>query len=216
MIENDDISEVINKKIEDIRNKVFSGEISLLNLELEPIFIDLKESLSVYNIFGHSKIYKEACKLLSQKFEDLKNLLSSMDNEKDFFNYIKLNPSDIDIYHLFEGCWIKFFTIDALSTKYMESCSKSLSGREKSPVNIEHLNKESFEGDFLLEISMQQYSKKIMDFFNEIKEKLPCKFEEIFEHEEDQFKIYDNFIYLLHLIQSGLIKYQKETNYLYS
>ena len=37
----------------------------------------------------------------------------------------------------------------------------------------------------------------------------------IFGDEQDQAKIYEIFVYLLHLLQLGKIKYQKETNTLY-
>ena len=40
-------------------------------------------------------------------------------------------------------------------------------------------------------------------------------YDEIFEDEHDQIRIFENFVYLLHLLQLNLIKYQKETKYLY-
>ena len=52
-------------------------------------------------------------------------------------------------------------------------------------------------------------------FFNKIKEKLPCYFEDIFDDELDQMKVYEYFVYLLHLLQLGKIKYEKNTNTLY-
>ena len=37
----------------------------------------------------------------------------------------------------------------------------------------------------------------------------------IFEDEEDDIKLCKKFVYLLHLLQSGLVNYQKETNFIY-
>jgi len=54
-----------------------------------------------------------------------------------------------------------------------------------------------------------------MDFFNAIKYKFPCSFDDIFEDEHDQIIIYEKFVYILHLLQLGKIKYQKESNFLY-
>jgi len=37
----------------------------------------------------------------------------------------------------------------------------------------------------------------------------------VFDNELDQIEIYEQFVYLLHLLQLGKIKYQKDTNTLY-
>lgn len=97
----------------------------------------------------------------------------------------------------------------------MESCKDKLLGQKEKTNVIEHVDKVKVKGNFLLEISKHQFSERINDFFDSIKNKLPCPFDAIFEGERDQIKIYQNFVYLLHLLQSGRIKYQKETNFLY-
>ena len=53
------------------------------------------------------------------------------------------------------------------------------------------------------------------EYFNGIKDKLPCSFNDIFGKEKIQEKIYENFVYLLHLLQLGKIKYENETKTLY-
>ena len=77
MIEFTDYSKEIDQKIENVKKEVLSGKISLLNLELNPIFQDLKDSLNVFNINKYSELFKEACSLLNQKFEELKGFLES-------------------------------------------------------------------------------------------------------------------------------------------
>ena len=72
MTENIDLSEELNKKIEIIKEDVLSGKTSLLELELNPLFHDLKDSLSIFNIENYSLTYKNACELLVEKFEELK------------------------------------------------------------------------------------------------------------------------------------------------
>ena len=94
-MENLDFSEEINKKIGIIKEEVLSGKINLLNLELNPIFSDIKDSLSIFNIENYSESYKNACELLIRKFEELRNLLSSLDIEKTFFDYLKENLKTI-------------------------------------------------------------------------------------------------------------------------
>ena len=215
MIENEDFTEDLNRKIEDVYKKIISGEISILNLELEPIFIELKDSINIYNLSKCSEIYKDACELLNQKFEAFKILLDSLDYEKNFFQYLKLNPDDLEISELLARCWVKPFMINALSLQFLESCKdKLLAQKEKTNV-IEHVDKEEVQGDFLLEIPKHQFSEKMNDFFDSIKSKFPCPIDDIFEGEQDQIKIYENFVFLLHLLQLGRIKYQKESNFLY-
>ena len=214
MIE-EDISEGINRKIEDIHKKVLSGKITLLDFELVPLFEEIKNSLNVYNLNKYSKTYKDACGLLIQKFDELKNLLSSLDTQQKFSEYLKSNPDDLEIFELLKGCWRETFNIDGLSLEFLEFSKNKLCIDRGSPITIEHLEKLKTKNDFLLEIPKYKFTEKMTEYFNTIKERLPCSFNDVFEDEHAQEKIYENFVYLLHLLQLGKIFYQKETNTLY-
>ena len=215
MTEYKEITEVLNQKIEEVQKQVISGKIKLLNYELAPFFAELKRGLNIENLNKSSKTYKSACELLNQKFEELKKLLSSLDSEQKFIDYLKSNPKDAEISHLFNGCWRKVFKVDALSLNFLESSKNKLCKDKGVPITIEHLDRMFSDEEFLLEIPDQNFTEKMMIFLITIQKKLPCLFEEIFGDEQDQAKIYEIFVYLLHLLQLGKIKYQKETNTLY-
>ena len=210
-----DFSKEINEKIKEIHGKVLSGEISLLDTELAPIFENLKDSLNVHNIKNYSKTYKNAFHLLNQKFEELRILLSYLDNSKKFMEYIKNEPDDREIYGLLEGCWREPFKIESLSLNFLESSTEKLSKDRGEPLTINHLELIKSKGNFLLAVPQQNFTEKLTSFYNEIKPKLPCLYDKVFEEEQDQLKIYENFVYLLHLLQIGKINYQKETDFLY-
>ena len=214
-MESKDFSEEINNTIETIKNRVLSGEISLLEIDLVPIFENLKDSLTIYNISKYSRTYKSAFQLLSQKFEELKIFLSYLDNQDKFLKFLKANPRDIEIYQVFEDCWREPFNINALSLKFLEYSKERLVLEKGKPLKIEPIDKIKLKEDFLLEIPEKRFTERMLAFFNIIKDKLPCTYEEIFEDELDQMKIFENFVYILHLLQMGKIKYQKETNFLY-
>lgn len=210
-----DLSSYINSKIEDIKKEILSNKISLLDLELNPIFQDLKNSINIYNINKYSILYNETFKLLNQKFEELKRLLLSIDNEKKFFKYLKSNPKEFELAQLLSECWIDVFFTDCISYSFLEYsrdrfCKKSVTSNE-----LEHLEKSILNKEFLLEIPKHKFTEKLMIYFELIKNKLPCKFNDIFEDENDQIKIYEHFVYVLHLLQLGKIKYQKESEFLY-
>lgn len=214
MIE-EDISEEINKKIEDIQKKVLAGKLTLLDLELAPLFNELENTLNVYNLNKYSKSYENACQLLTQKFEELKNLLSSLDTEKKFMAYLKSNPDESSIYELMKGCWREPFNIFALSFGFLEDSKNRLSKEKSSSITIEHLDKLKVKNNFLLEIPRHNFTEKMTEYFNGIKDNLPCSFNDIFAKEKVQEKIYENFVYLLHLLQLGKIKYENETKTIY-
>lgn len=215
MEEKDDTFKNINTKITLIENDVLEGYISLLNLELVPLFNDIKDHLTINNIHHGSETYVHLSKLLNKKFEELKILLSSLDNKTIFSHYLKLNPTDEQINHLLSNCWTKPFTINSLSMKFLELSKSKLSLNKRISYKIEHPTKVKINQDFFLEIPSQEFTEKMIGFFDQIKEKLPCSFDRIFEDEQDQILIYKNFVYLLHLLQLGKIKYQKDTNFLY-
>ena len=214
-MENIDFSEDINKKIESINDDVLSGKINLLDLELIPIFSDIKDSLSIFNIENYSESYVNACELLNRKFEELRNLLSSLDIDKKFMDFLKENPEEGEIIEIFNGCWNNYFEIEALSLNFLEYAKNRFCKEKTMDFTIEHLNKERSDYEFLLEIPKLKFTEKVNAFFNNIRNKLPCYFEEVFEKDIDQLKIYEQFVYLLHLLQLGKLKYQKETNTLY-
>ncbi len=203
------------KKIEDIQKSVNLGEINLLDLELVPLFNDLRDTLNIKNLNEHSRTYKEAYNLLDHKFNELKSLLSSSNIEQKFLKYFELNPSDEEISSLFENCWRKAFAIDVLSYQFLDS-SKSLLKREKrSPLESPTIEYEEYNEDFILKVPKLRYTEKMTQYLEEIKKKMPCSFNDIFEEEQDDINLCKNFVYILHLLQSGMIKFQKETNFLY-
>ena len=159
--------------------------------------------------------FKSAFQLLVQKFEELKRLLSYLDNKDKFLAFLRTNPKDSDIYELINDCWRKPFNIDVLSLNFLEYSKDRLIVGKRVPFKIELINKIDVRESFLLEIPDKKFTEKMMAFFEEIKNKLPCTYDEIFVNYVKQLEIYENFVFLLHLLQLGKIKYQKDTNYLY-
>ncbi|MHA2049781.1 MAG: hypothetical protein ACW986_09225 [Promethearchaeota archaeon] len=215
MSENKDITEEINKTMKEIQTQILSGELTMLDIELAPIFETLKKSITIKNISDSSSMYNDAFQLLVQKYEELKVLINKLDRKESFFMFLKSNPVDSDILQLLEGCWIKPFNIESLSLDFLTSSQEKLSLGHLIQPPIKHLDKVETKQNFLLEVPEYQYSEKIINFFESIEHKLPCAFDAIFEEEQNQIKIYENFVYLLHLLQMGKIKYQKETKFLY-
>ncbi len=113
------------------------------------------------------------------------------------------------------GCWRKPFIIEALSLRFLELSRDRLCKERGPPIFIEHLDKVKVSDDFILEVPKQKFTEKMMNFLNKIQSKLPCYFEDVFEEDKDQIVIFENFVYLLHLLQLKKIKYQKETSTLY-
>ena len=216
MTEYKEITDVLNEKIEEVKKQVISGKIKLLDYELAPFFAELKDALTTENLSRSSQTYKVACELLDQKFEELKKLLSSLESEQKFLDYLRSNPKDEEISRLFNGCWREVFKVNTVSPIFLEASKNKLCKDRGVPFTIEHLDKVRSNEEFLLEIPEHNFTEKMLEFLVRIQKKLPCLFEEIFGDEQDQVKIYEIFVYLLHLLQLGKIKYQKETNTLYT
>ncbi len=215
MIEFKELSNEIKEKIKNIYDDVKNGKISLLELELVPIFNELKNTLNILNIDNYSKVYIEACELLDDKFKEFQDLLNSLEDEKKFDIYLKSNPRDADIIELFNDCWIKEFSLQSLSYDFLEFSKNKLTQDKAPPVIIEHLRRDNVKEDFILELPTQKFTEKMLEFFKEIENKLPCSFDKIFDGIQDQIEIYEKFVYLLHLLQIKKIKYKHETSTIY-
>jgi hypothetical protein len=205
----------VRDQLVQIKHDILKGKISLLELELNPIFQEIIDSLSISNIFEYSHIYKETNDILYQKFEELKTLLIRMDSEQKYLDFLKKSPSDSEIALLFDGCWNRPFHIGCLSLSFLQNSQIKLSTRNREPIKIEELSRIESKEQFLLEIPMQKFTEKMNDYFTSISGKLPSSLDELFDNEKDQLVIYENFIYLLHLLQLGKIKYQKDTKTFY-
>ncbi|MBY9006573.1 MAG: hypothetical protein KGD63_07420 [Candidatus Lokiarchaeota archaeon] len=215
MIEFKDLSDEIKDKIREIYEDVKRGKVSLLDLELVPIFNDLKNTLNTSNIDKYSKVYIDACELLKDKFKEFQDLLNSMEDEKKFDLYLKSNPDDKEIIELFNECWIKTFQLQSLSYDFLEQSQIKLSRDRIPPIVIEHLKREKVKENFILELPTQKFTDKMNDFLETIKKKLPCSFNSIFDSMGNQIEIYEKFVYLLHLLQIKEVKYKHETDILY-
>jgi len=198
-----------------IKKDILSGNISLLELELNPIFQKIIDSVSTTNIFQYSPVYKETNEILYQKFEELKKLLIRMDSEQNYLQFLQNSHTDSEIAKLFEGCWSKPFQVESLSFDFLEESQQKLLNAHTEPISIKELSKIDSKEQFILEIPKQKFTEKMNQYFTSIIDKLPCHLDEVFDKETDQLVIYENFIYLLHLLQLGRIKYQKETNTIY-
>ncbi|MFX1344394.1 MAG: hypothetical protein ACFFBC_08330 [Promethearchaeota archaeon] len=210
-----DLSEEINRKIQEIQKKVISGDTTLLEVELFPFFENLKDSLNINNLNKYSITYKKIAQLLTQKFEELKILINNIDQKEGFLKFLKSNPKDSEIQQLLNECWIEPLDIESLSLDFLEQSKERLSNKKNYPINIEQIEKVEVKDTFLLEVPEQDFTEKMLNFYNDIKYKLPCLFDQIFEDEHNQIRIYENFVYILHLLQLGKLKYQKETNFIY-
>ena len=210
------ITEILVSKIDEIQKQVVSGKINLLDYELVPFFTELQKTITVNYLDKNSKTYMKACLLLDQKFEELRKLLGSLDNQKKFIEYLNLKPDDKEINELFDGCWRKTFNLNPISLKFLEESKEKLDKLVKKSFNIQHLKIKRKQGEnFVLSVPERGFSEQMNQFLDIILDKLPCFFEDIFEGDTDQIKIYEKFVYILHLLQLGKLKYQKETNTLY-
>ena len=215
MVEIEDFSEELNQKIEEIQRKVYSGEISLLDLELVPIFENLKNTLTERNLDNYSKPYKDACGLLDLKFTELKNLLGASLIEKIFLEYLQKTPTEEEILQLFDNCWREVFYLDIISYNFLEF-SKDLLCREREIIpEVEPIEMDHTKGEFVVKIPQHKFTEKMMMYYSKIKDKLPCSIDTLFKDELDDINLCKDFVYLLHLLQSGIVQYQKETNFIY-
>jgi hypothetical protein len=211
----DDTSTDIINQIEQIKKDVFSGKLSLMELKLSPIFQELKSTLNMANLIRYSKPFEGACGLLSQKFEELQKLLNALQDDEIFSQFLEKNPSDELIASLLKKSWTKVFYLESMSLNFLNYSINRYSQERKSIDRIEHLQIQDHKGSFLLNVPEHEFTEKIQRYFDQISYLLPCKFEELFAYESSQIKIYENFVYILHLIQLGIIKYNKEENLVY-
>jgi len=209
------VTEGLIVQIEKIKEEIITGKSKLLEKDLESIFREIKRTLTVKNIFAYSNIYKDACDLLQQKFDELKVLLQSLNKEKVYLEFLNSNPSDLEIYELIQGSWITPYKAEGISIDFMSQSRERYCRSRSFPFKIDHLEIEQFNEDFLINVPDENFTGRMINYYDIIKNKFPCEIQMLFEEIEDQLTIYENFVYLLHLLQLGIIKYQEDIKMLY-
>ncbi len=210
-----DIREKISAEVEKIKDNLLNGRITLLETELVPLFVDLKNSLNIENIFPYSELFKEISLLLAQKFEELQKLINSLGKTNVVLQFLENEPSEATISQVLRYSWISPFNLPSISQNYLDKCKRSLVKERESHLIFEHPDMIKKTRNFFLEMPEQNFIEKMNNFYNNIKDSLPCPYELIFKDETNQEKLFENFVYFLHLLQSGKLKYQKETNSIY-
>ncbi len=206
---------IILQEIQDILEEVNEGSKEALNVDLYPIFQRFKRSIKPNNLAVSSNAFGKLCSIIESKFNELQRFMALFGQEKKFLTYLESEPTDSEINELFRSCWYKPFNLNALSLRFLEKSKMLLEGRRFEPIEIEHFDIPEKDQEMILEIPSQTFQKKVDSFFKEIKTKLPCNLNDIFEEVAINEEIYEKFVYLLHLIQNGEILYQKQTNFVY-
>ncbi len=205
----------IIEEIQEIFDIIHRGSKHALSVDLNPIFQKFKRSITTQNLNESSSAFSKLCNIIETKFNELQMYLALFGQEKKFLTFLESNPSDIEIFNLFKGCWYKPFNLNALSLDFLEESKDSLENRIREGYIIENLEIPQKDENFLLEMPSSSFQEIIENYFNKISEKLPCNMEDLFEDIENQEEIFEKFIMILHLLQNGKIMYQKQTNFIY-
>ena len=215
MEKNNSSAPSIIEEIQEIFEIIHRGSKHALSVDLNPIFQKFKRSINTQNLNESSSAFSKLCNIIETKFNELQIYLALFGQEKKFLGFLESNPSDIEIFNLFKGCWYKPFNLDVLSLDFLEGSKDSLESRIREGYIIENLEIPQKDENFLLEMPSSSFQEIIENYFNKISEKLPCNMEDLFEDIEKQEDKFEKFIMILHLLQNGLIRYQKQTNFIY-
>lgn len=215
MEKNNSSTPSIIEEIQKIFETVRSGSLDALSVDLNPIFQKFKRAINAQNLNESSSAFSKLCDIIETKFNELQMYLALFGQEKKFLTFLESNPSDIEVFSLFKGCWYKPYNLNALSLDFLEESKNSLESRVREGYIIENLEIPLKDENFILEIPSSSFQKTIENYFNKIYKKLPCNMDDLFEELESQEEIYEKFIIILHLLQNGKIMYQKQTNFIY-
>jgi hypothetical protein len=206
----------INERVREIMKMVLAGDLSLLDFELKPLFREIRDSVNPKSINNYASTYSEMLDLLERKYNEFQDLINQINSDDLFLRFLEKNPNDDIISDCFTGCWRKAFTLRTVSLKGLSKYFDRFTSSHKEFIDIQHINRSTKKGEYIFFVPKESFSEKMMDFYTVLVEKLPCDYDDLFKYEKNQLVIFENFVYLLHLLQIGKVKFQKETNILYT
>ncbi|MHA1520455.1 MAG: hypothetical protein ACTSRK_09755 [Promethearchaeota archaeon] len=215
MTENKNTLSTVLNRMAQIQLKVEQGHLSLLDIDLIPIFQQITENLSPDEILLGLSAMQSGTSILGLKIEEIRNFIIFLSHKDLIVAYLTSLSSDEEYYHVLIDHWESPLKLAAISSEFLQSSYSSLVSNK--PIRVEKKNKSGIlETGILkefneLEVSGLSMKKELEIFLTLIIPKLPQSFSDllsIYTAEEDYFR---HFSYILHLTQEGSLYYDNST-----
>ncbi len=202
------------EKTKEIKNKIESQTIDLLEFNLQNIFMELNDLISKDDFEVALTIMENGTLLLGDKINEITNFISDLLNKDMVNQYFELLPSDEQLANIIKNSWFQPIIFPKLSIQYLNASWLKLVQNKKL---ISHSSKRNIPVIEQKEIThfsnnVNSFEKRMKTFLNEIISDLPTNLENLLKKYQNEESYFEYFSYILHLMQNGYLIYNKASS----
>ena len=202
------------ERISFLKNQVLIGKKSLLDEDLESIFIEFKDLISESDLETSIQIMNDGTIILEQKLEELRDFISFISQKNQILEYLKNPSSDEFFTKILNKIWQSPLQLPHFSLSFLSKSFERLVLNKKSNnlgiIFKEKPNLASPEIRELPEID-KPYKMKMFGYLNSIRQILPSTLDGLTNKAHSIDIYYESFSFLLHLLQLGYLTYNKSS-----
>ena len=205
---------IVLEKMAQIQMQVEQGHLSLLDIDLIPIFQQITENLSPEEILLGLSAMQSGTSILGLKIEEIRNFILFLSQKELIISYLTNLSSDEEYYHLLINHWETPFQLESISPEFLQSSYSALVSNK--PVQIvkkaSGIMDPGFQKELTeLEVSQLSMKKELEIFLTSILPQLPQTFSALLSTYTDVEEYFRHFSYILHLTQEGSLYYDSST-----
>jgi hypothetical protein len=198
-----------------MRSYVSSGEISLIDQQLGPIFDSLRQLLTEDDLSKGLEILQNSTLFLTEKLDEINRFISQLSQREKYLRFLQQNPSDERLAGILSSVWNQPMRLFPFSIQFLHQSYTQLV--QNKPIRRffhsgEVLESPSVKPTMKIDDKAAEFEIEMNMFYDELHSKLPLNLTEILSPYTEPEAYYTHFSYLLHLLYLGKLFFDRTTN----
>jgi hypothetical protein len=202
------------ERINFLKNQVLLGKKSLLDEDLEIFFVEFKDLISESDLETSIQIMNNGTIILEQKLNELRDFISFISQKNQILEYLKKSSSDEVFTKMLNKNWQSPLLLPHFSLSFLsKSFERLVLNKRSTNLGIIFKDKPELASPEIRELPEieKPYKMKMFGYLNSIRQILPATLDDLTDDAQSIDDYYDNFSYILHLLQLGYLTYNKSS-----
>ncbi len=208
-----DLDELYSR-VSELKRKVALGETSLIDEELQSYFHQLSSLISPDKLERGLTILQDSTIVLEQKFEAIQLYIQELLNSDRVIGYLNSHPPDAELAGMLENVMVDPVLFPQLSLAFLDDAYSKLVSHKplisrarliQSDILVTEKNVE------FLSDPEDPFERRMMDYYSEISAHLPATIDKLLQVSSTKDDYFEHFSFILHLLQNGILWYEKPT-----
>ncbi|MHA1583730.1 MAG: hypothetical protein ACTSVU_08470 [Promethearchaeota archaeon] len=208
------LSELL-EQTEKLKVQIENGKTNLIDYNLQDLFLELKSLISPDDLETGISVMENGTLLLEEKLDEIKRFILIMAQKEKISQFLDQNQDDHNILNnLLIQNWINPYEISSLSPEFLSRSWKQLVFNKiirtkEEVIEFHKINQETKNRG--IQFVGAPFEEKMQHYFQTILSSLPTTIDQLINASGDKKKYFENFSYILHLLQEGYLLYDPNT-----